>query len=71
MPLSEMSFRDGALATEQEAYLYKKVSDLIVREVKHLQHYSWVILHEVFEEHWLVDRPTLPALKTRLLAEMK
>lgn len=67
LPLIEMYFGKGALTAEQKADLSRKVTDLIVKEAKQPQHYTWVIIHEVPEENWMVDRLTLPELKAKLM----
>lgn len=66
-----MFFGKGALSSEQKAELSRKVTDLIVKEAKQPQHYTWVIIHEVPAENWMVDRLTLPELKEKLMAEKK
>ncbi|MFQ6066180.1 MAG: 4-oxalocrotonate tautomerase family protein [bacterium] len=71
MPLIEMYFGKGALTDEEKASLSRKVTDLIVKEAKQPQHYTWVIIHEVLGENWMVDRLTLPELKAKLKAEKK
>jgi 4-oxalocrotonate tautomerase family enzyme len=71
MPLVEMYFGKGALTDEQKANLSRKVTDLVVKEAKQPQHYTWVIIHEVPMENWMVDRLTLPELKAKLAAEAK
>jgi 4-oxalocrotonate tautomerase family enzyme len=71
MPLIQMYFGKGALTDEQKADLSRKVTDLIVREAKQPQHYTWVIIHEVPGENWMVDRLTIPELKAKLMAEKK
>ena len=71
MPLIEMYFGKGALTDEQKADLSRKVTDLIVKEAKQAQHYTWVIIHDVPMENWMVDRLTLPELKRKLAAEKK
>lgn len=71
MPLIEMYFGKGALTDEQKADLSRKVTDLIVKEAKQPQHYTWVIIHEVPVNNWMVDRLTLPELKAKLMAEKK
>jgi 4-oxalocrotonate tautomerase family enzyme len=71
MPLVEMYFGKGALTNEQKADLSRKVTDLLVKEAKQPQNYTWVIIHEVPVENWMVDRLTLPELKTKLMAEKK
>lgn len=71
MPLVEMYFGKGTLTDEQKADLSRKVTDLIVKEAKQPQHYTWVIIHEVPAENWMVDRLTLLELKAKLAAEKK
>ena len=71
MPLIEIFFGKGALTDEQKAELSRKVTDLIVKEAKQPQHYTWVIIHEIPPENWMVDRLTLPELKTKLRAKKK
>ncbi|MEM2875561.1 MAG: tautomerase family protein [Candidatus Bathyarchaeia archaeon] len=66
-----MSFGKGALTDEQKAELSRKVTDLIVKEAKQPQHYTWVIIDEIPPENWMVDRLTLPELKAKLVAEKK
>ena len=68
LPLIEMYFGAGALTDEQKAALSRKVTDLIVKEAKQPQHYTWVIIHEVPAANWMVDRLTLPELRTKLQA---
>jgi 4-oxalocrotonate tautomerase family enzyme len=74
MPLVEMYFGKGELTDEQKEELSSarsKVTDLIVKEAKQPQHYTWVIIHEVPAENWMVDKLTLPELKAKLAAEKK
>ena len=71
MPLIEMYFGKGALTDDQKAELSRKVTDLIVKEAKQPQQYTWVIVHEVPGENWMVDRLTLPELRKKLQAEKK
>ena len=66
-----MFFGKGALTDEQKAELSRKITDLIVKEAKQPQHYTWVIIHEVPVENWMVDRLTLPELKAKLKAAKK
>ena len=68
LPLIEMYFGKGALTDEQKADLCRKITDLVVKEAKQPQHYTWVIVHEVPLENWMVDRLTLPELKAKLAA---
>jgi 4-oxalocrotonate tautomerase family enzyme len=67
MPLVELYFSKGALSEEQKAELSRKVTDLIVKEAKQPQQYTWVIIHDVPAENWMVDRLTLPELKAKLM----
>jgi 4-oxalocrotonate tautomerase family enzyme len=69
MPLIEMYFGKGALTDEQKVDLSRKVTDLIVKEAKQPQHYTWVLIHELPAENWMVDRLTMPELKAKLIAE--
>jgi 4-oxalocrotonate tautomerase family enzyme len=71
MPLVEMYFGKGALTDEQKVNLSRKVTDLLVKEAKQPQHYTWVIIHEVPMDNWMVDRLTLPELKAKIAAEAK
>jgi 4-oxalocrotonate tautomerase family enzyme len=71
VPLVEMYFGKGALTDEQKANLSRKVTDLVVTEAKQPQHYTWVIIHEVPVENWMVDRLSLPELKAKLAAQPK
>ena len=71
MPLIMMFFGKGALSADQKAELSRKVTDLIVKEAKQPQHYTWVIINEIPVENWMVDRLTLPELKAKLMAEEK
>jgi len=71
MPLIQMYFGKGVLTEEQKVDLCRKVTDLIVKEAKQPQHYTWVILHEIPGENWMVDRLTIPELKAKLMAEKK
>ena len=71
MPLIEMYFGKGALTDEQKAALSRKITDLIVKEAKQPQHYTWVLIHELPSANWMVDRLTLPELKAKLQAEKK
>ncbi len=71
MPLIEMYFGKGTLTDEKKAELSRKITDLVVKEANQPQHYTWVIVHEVPPENWLVDRLTIPELKAKLKQEKK
>lgn len=47
----------------------RKITDLIVKDAKWLKHYTWIIIHEVPAENWMVDSTILPELKARLQTE--
>ena len=71
MPLIQLYFGEGALTDEQKADLSRKITDLIVKETKQPQHYTWVIIHEIPLTNWMVDRLTLPELKAKLNPEKR
>jgi len=71
LPLVMMFFGKGVLTADQKAELSRKVTDLIVKEAKQPQHYTWVIINEIPAENWMVDRLTLPELKAKLTAGKK
>ena len=71
LPLVEMYFGKGALTGEQKAELSRKVTDLMVKEAKQPQHYTWVIIREIPAENWMIDRMTFTELKSKLQAEKK
>jgi len=68
MPLVEMYFGTGALTDDQKADLSRKVTDLIVKEARQPQQYTWVLIHEIPEQNWMVDRLTVSELKAKLRA---
>lgn len=71
MPLIEMYFGKGVLTDKQKADLSKKVTDLIGKEAKQLQHYTWDIIHEIPVQNWMVDRLTIPERKAKLMVGKK
>ena len=71
LPLVEIYLAKGVLTDEQKAELSRKITDLIVKEAKQPQHYTWVMIHEIPAENWMVDRLTIPELKAKLAAERK
>ncbi len=71
LPLIEMYFGKGALTDDEKVELSRKVTDLIVKEAKQPQHYTWVLIHELPTTNWMVDRLTLPELQAKLKAEKK
>ena len=71
MPLVEMYFGKGTITDEMKVELSKKVTDLVVMETKFPQHYTWVLVHEVPGDNWMIDRLTLPELRAKLQAEKK
>ena len=66
MPLVEMYFSQGALSDQKKAELSRKITDLIVTETKQPQQYTWIVVHEVPAQNWMVDRLTLPELRAKL-----
>jgi 4-oxalocrotonate tautomerase family enzyme len=66
MPLVHMYFGEGALTDAQKADLSRKVTDLIVKEARQPEQYTWVIVHDVPLENWMVGRLTVPELKAKL-----
>jgi phenylpyruvate tautomerase PptA (4-oxalocrotonate tautomerase family) len=66
-----MYFSIGELTDKQKADLSRKITDLIVKEAKVPQHYTWVIIHELPGANWMIDRLTLPELMAKLKAEKK
>ncbi len=71
MPLVMVYIGKGALSAEQRAELSRRITDVVVEVARQPQHYTWVIVHEVPEENWMVDRLTVPELKAKLRAERK
>jgi len=66
LPLVMIWIGKDVLTTEQIAELSREITDVIVSEAGQPQHYTWVIVHEVPEENWMVDRLTVPELKAKL-----
>lgn len=66
MPLVELYFGVDELSPEAKADLSRKVTDLIVKEAKVPQEYTWVMIHEVPPQDWMIDRLTLPELFAKL-----
>jgi 4-oxalocrotonate tautomerase family enzyme len=71
LPLVEMYFGQGALSDEKKAELSRKVTDLIVNETKQPQQLTWVIIHDVPPQNWMVDRLTLAELRAKRILEKK
>jgi 4-oxalocrotonate tautomerase family enzyme len=66
LPLIAMYFGEGELTPEQKINLSRKVTDLVVNETGKPQHYTWIMLHEVPAENWMIDRLTLSELRAKL-----
>ena len=66
-----MYFAVGELTDEQKADLSRKVTDLLVKEAKVPQQYTWVFVKELSGANWMIDRLTLPELFAKLKAEKK
>jgi len=58
-------------SAQQRAELARKITDLIVKETGMPQQYTWVMIHEIPEEDWIVDRLTVTELKTKLSGKKK
>ena len=69
MPLIELTFGIGELSEEQKIRLCQKITDLVMKEAKVPQHYTWVMLHEIPAENWMIDRLTVPQLLAQVKAE--
>ena len=71
MPLVKVYLDKGSQSAQQRAELARKITDLIVKETGMPQQYTWVMIHEVPEEDWIVDRLTVTELKTKLSGKKK
>ena len=66
MPLVKVYLDKGSQSAKQRADLARKITDLIVKETGMPQQYTWVMIHEIPEEDWIVDRLTVTELKAKL-----
>lgn len=64
-----MYFGKGSIIDDQKAELSRKITDLVVKEAKQPQRYTWVVIHDVPAENWMVDRLTLLELKAKRVQE--
>jgi 4-oxalocrotonate tautomerase family enzyme len=71
MPLVKVYLDRGTMSAKQRGDLGRKITDLIVKETGMPQHYTWVMIHEIPEEDWIVDRLTVTELKAKLGAGKK
>ncbi|MDD1669391.1 MAG: 4-oxalocrotonate tautomerase family protein [Methanomicrobiales archaeon] len=71
MPLVKVYLDKGSQTAKQRADLGRKITDLIVKETGMPQHYTWVMIHEIPEEDWFVDRLMVTELKAKLSAGKK
>lgn len=71
LPLIEIYLSKGVLTAKQKADLAKKITDVIVKEAKQPRQYTWVVIHELPEENWIIGGLTLPELKAKLKEEME
>jgi len=71
MPLVKVYLDKGSQTPRQRADLGRKITDLIVKETGMPQQYTWVMIHEIPEEDWMVDRLMVTELKTKLAAGKK
>ncbi len=65
MPLVKVYLDKGSRSAEQRADLARKITDLIVKETGMPQQFTWVMIHEIPEEDWIVDRPVVTELKAK------
>lgn len=56
----------GSKNAEQSADLARNITDRMDKETIMPQHYTWVMVHEIPEEDWIVDRLTVTELKVKL-----
>jgi len=71
MPLVKVYLDKGSQSAQQRAELARKITDLIVKETGMPRQYTWVMIHEIPEEDWIVDRLTVTELKTKLSGKKK
>ena len=71
MPLVKVYLDKGSQSAQQRAELARKITDLIVKETGMPQAYTWVMIHEIPEEDWIIDRLTVTELKTKLSGKKK
>jgi Uncharacterized protein, 4-oxalocrotonate tautomerase homolog len=66
MPLVKVYVDKGSMSSKQRIELARKITDLMVKETGMPQQYMWVMMHEIPEEDWVVDRLTVAELKKKL-----
>ena len=66
MPLVKVYLDKGSQSVQQRADLARKITDPFVKETGMPQQYTWVMIHEIPEEDWIVDRLTVTELKAKL-----
>ena len=66
MPLIEMTFGKGALTAEQKLNLARKVTELVVQEAGQPKDYTWIVIHGVPLENWLVGGLTIQEVKAKM-----
>jgi 4-oxalocrotonate tautomerase family enzyme len=66
MPLVKVYLDKGSRTAEQRTDLARKITNLIVKEAGMPQQYTWVMMHEIPEEGWIVHRLTVTELKAKL-----
>ena len=71
MPLVKVYLDKGSQSAQQRAELARKITDLIVKETGMPQAYTWVMIHAIPEEDWIIDRLTATELKTKLSGKKK
>ena len=66
MPLVKVYLDKGSMSAEERSDLGRKITDLMVRETGMPQEYFWVMIHEIPESDWVVNRLTVAELKKQL-----
>jgi 4-oxalocrotonate tautomerase family enzyme len=71
MPLVKVYIDKGSQSAKQRADLAWKITDLMVKETGMPQQYTRVMMHEIPEEDWVVDRLMVTELKAKLAGTKK
>ncbi|MCP8303860.1 MAG: 4-oxalocrotonate tautomerase family protein [archaeon] len=66
MPLVDIWLGKGALSDEEKKKLASSVTDVIVKEAKQPKQFTWVLIHEIPPNDWMVGGLTVPELKKQM-----
>jgi len=66
MPLVDIWLRKGVLSEEEKKNLVKSVTDVIVKEARQPKEHTWVLIHEIPPDDWIVGGLTVPELKKKM-----